>query len=63
LAVTVVAGDSAGAEVLSKTLFLHGADRVAIEAERQRVAALWIDDRGTVGESRAMAPHVVWRAP
>ena len=62
LSVTVIAADPAEAEVLSKTLFLAGIDQIAVEAERQRVAALWIDDQGATAESRALAPFVMWRS-
>ena len=59
--VTAVADDPADAEVLTKTLFLHGPGGIGPAADRQGVAALWIDGNGTVGCSRAMEPLLVWR--
>lgn len=63
LAVTVVAPDAADAEVWSKVLFLHGADRVAAAADRLGLGALWVGDDGTLGVSTALAPHVAWTRP
>ncbi len=62
IAVTVVAGDPADAEVISKVLFLSGARRIAQEAARRRIAALWVTAEGSVLESPALGRHVVWRA-
>lgn len=62
LAVTVVADDPAEAEVLSKTLFLSGRDRIGGDVARRKVAALWVELNGVVTESPAMGSHVVWRA-
>lgn len=61
-AVTVVADDPARAEVLTKSLFLSGADRIAAEADRRAVAALWVGIEGTVTTSPRMDTHVIWRA-
>ena len=60
--VTVVADDPAEAEVLSKVLFLHGRRRIAAEAARRSVAALWVGVDGSVGESPRFDRHVLWRA-
>lgn len=60
-AVTVVAVDPAEAEVTSKALFLLGADAIGAVAHRDSVAALWVDDGGTVATSPAMDPFVTWR--
>ncbi len=62
IAVTVVAADPADAEVLSKTLFLHGRDGIATAAARRNAAAMWVDANGGIGESRRLARHVLWRA-
>jgi len=61
-AVTVVAGDTAEAEVAAKDLFLRGRDAIAEAADRTGVAALWVTDAGDVAASTAIAPHVVWWA-
>jgi FAD:protein FMN transferase len=61
-AVTVVAPDTADAEVTAKDLFLRGADGIAAAADRGGVAALWVTTTGEVAASGAMAPHVVWWA-
>lgn len=61
--VTVVGGDPAESEVWSKTLFLAGADRIGPLATGRRLAAIWVDDRGSVGFSPSMARHVLWQAP
>jgi len=60
-AVTVFAADPMWAEVWSKTLFLVGAERIAAEATRRGLAALWIHEDGTVGSSPEMAPHLMWQ--
>ena len=60
--VTVVERDPASAEVWSKTLFLSGRDGIAAEAHRKRIAALWVDEDGTIGLSPAMGPYVLWQA-
>ena len=61
-AVTVVAGDPAEAEVITKALFLVGADGIAAEAGRRSVAALWVGVDGSTTTSSRMDRHVVWRA-
>ena len=62
VAVTVVAGDAADAEVATKALFLAGADAVADAARDGGVAALWVTGSGRVATSAAMDPYVVWRS-
>lgn len=62
-AVTVVAPDTADAEVVAKDLFLRGAPGIAEAAARSGVAALWVTSDGDVAASAALAPHVVWWAP
>ena len=60
--VTVLDADPAWAEVWSKTLFLAGATEVEAQAHVRGLAAAWVTDQGEVRVSRAMEPHVVWRA-
>jgi thiamine biosynthesis lipoprotein len=60
VAVTVVAPDTADAEVDAKDLFLRGADGIAGAADRSGVAALWVTTAGEVAASGAMEPHIVW---
>ena len=61
LAVTVVDAEASAAEVWSKALFVEGRGRLRDYADRHGIAALWVDDRGWVGTSRAMKPFVVWQ--
>ncbi len=61
-AVTVVADDAAVAEVWSKTLFLAGAERIAEEARRRRVAAIWVESSGQARFTPEVEPFVLWRA-
>lgn len=61
LSVTVVDRDPAAAEIWSKVLFLRGRDGIAAAAAAQEVAAVWVDDRGALGTSRAAARHVIWQ--
>ncbi len=60
--VTVVDPDPANAEVWSKALFLSGVRDIAADAERRRVAALWVTDDATPGFSPAMSRYVVWQS-
>ena len=61
-AVTVVAPDTADAEVAAKDLFLQGADGIAASADQTGTAALWVTDAGDVRSSAAFGPYVVWWA-
>ena len=61
-AVTVVAADTADAEVTTKELFLRGVDAITEAAEGDGVAALWVATSGEVVASSAMTPHVIWWA-
>jgi len=61
-AVTIVDADPAHAEVWSKALFIRGLESLADEVGRRNLAALWIDEAGTVAFSPAMAPYVIWQA-
>jgi len=60
-AVTVVGDDPAGAEVMSKVLFLYGRDRIGTEARRRHIAALWVTTDGGTSESPRMGRYVLWR--
>ena len=60
--VTVWHTDPAWAEVWAKVLFLAGRDGVAAEAERRGLAALWVDEDGSLAATAAMEPVVMWRA-
>ncbi len=59
-AVTVVGPDPARAEVWAKVLFLAGRREVADLADRHGLAALWVDDAGTVGWTPTIAPLICW---
>jgi thiamine biosynthesis lipoprotein len=61
--VTVVGSDPAAAEVWSKVLFLHGADRIASVAGAEGIAALWVRDDGGIGTSDDLRPLLVWSRP
>ncbi|MDH4159384.1 MAG: FAD:protein FMN transferase, partial [Actinomycetota bacterium] len=61
LAVTVLGPDPAWAEVWSKSLFLAGRGAMRHLADEKGLAALWVDEDGFVGTSRAMKPRVLWR--
>lgn len=58
--VTVVGPDPAAAEVWSKTLFLHGADRIESVARAEAIAALWVRDDGGIGATDDLAPALAW---
>lgn len=58
--VTVVGADPALAEVWSKSLFLCGTDIASAAAERG-LPALWVDQDGALGYSRALEPFLLWR--
>jgi thiamine biosynthesis lipoprotein len=58
--VTVVGPDPAAAEVWSKTLFLHGADRICSVAAAEGIAALWVRDDGAIGATDDLGPMLVW---
>lgn len=58
--VTVVGSDPAAAEVWSKTLFLHGADRISSVARAEGIAALWVRDDGGIGATADLGPMLVW---
>jgi thiamine biosynthesis lipoprotein len=61
-AVTVVHPDPAWAEVWAKALFLTGRGGIRHEADSRELAALWVDEDGVVGSSRAMKPLITWQA-
>ena len=60
--VTVINADAATAEVWSKTLFLFGSADIAEAARTQQIAALWVDEAGSLHLSPAIARHVIWQA-
>ncbi len=62
LAVTVAGVDPAWSEVWSKTLFLHGAARIAGEARRRGLAAWWVRDDGRLEMTAAARARTVWVA-
>ena len=61
-AVTVVDRDPATAEVASKCLFLAGRDGIAVAADHERLAALWVDAEGQAAWSPPMESHLMWVA-
>jgi thiamine biosynthesis lipoprotein len=61
--VTVVGTDAATAEVWSKALFVLGCADIGAACRDRGLAALWVDDDGSVGISAALRGHVVWEAP
>ena len=61
MSVTVWHADPAWAEVWAKVLFLAGRDGVAAEAERRGLAALWVDEGGSVAVTASMEPVIMWR--
>ncbi|HEX8344091.1 MAG TPA: FAD:protein FMN transferase [Actinoplanes sp.] len=58
--VTVVGSDPAAAEVWSKTLFLHGADRIESVALAEGIAALWVRDDGGIGATDDIRAMLAW---
>ncbi len=62
LSVTVVHPDPAWAEVWSKTLFLAGRAQVAEVAAIRDLAALWVDEDGTLRLNPAARALLLWTA-
>jgi thiamine biosynthesis lipoprotein len=60
ISVTVVGEEPARAEVWSKALFIGGRAKIAESARRRSIAALWIDDGGTLSMSPALDRYVLW---
>jgi thiamine biosynthesis lipoprotein len=60
LAVTVVDSDPAVAEVWSKVLFLVGSRGVRASAEHYGLAALWVDESGSLAWSKAAEHLLTW---
>jgi thiamine biosynthesis lipoprotein len=58
--VTVVGPDPAAAEVWSKTLFLHGAERISSVAVAEGIPALWVREDGGIGATENLGPTLVW---
>ena len=63
LSVTIVDSDPAWAEVWTKAAFLQGARDIASFVENEGLAALWVDDRGTLASSTALNSRILWEAP
>ena len=59
--VTVVGDDTAIAEVWSKSLFIVGRSGIRAAADSRGLAALWVEQNGRIGVSRAMRPYVAWQ--
>jgi thiamine biosynthesis lipoprotein len=62
-AVTVVAADTAWAEVWSKALLIEGRDGIAALGEERGLAALWVDEEGRLGWTAAMNSFLMWVGP
>ena len=62
LSVTVVDGDPAWAEVWTKAAFLEGARGIADFAEREGLAAMWVDDMGSLDSSSRLRERIIWEA-
>jgi thiamine biosynthesis lipoprotein len=60
--VTVLGPDTAWAEVWSKSLLIVGRSLIRELAEQRGLAAMWVQDDGTVGQTSAMEPWVMWQA-
>ena len=61
--VTVVSDDPAWAEVWTKAAFLQGEADIADFVEGAGIAALWIDDNGTLRSSASLRDRILWEAP
>lgn len=61
--VTVIGADPATAEVWSKALFLTGRHRIAAEATRRGLAAIWVADDGELQMSPTAKRSVSWTRP
>jgi thiamine biosynthesis lipoprotein len=59
--VTVVGDDTAIAEVWSKSLFVLGRSGIRAAADSRGLAALWVEENGRIGTSRALRPYVAWQ--
>lgn len=60
-AVSVVGPDPAVAEAWTKALFLAGRRHVAALASRRRLAALWVDEDGRVGNDASLGRYLQWQ--
>lgn len=61
--VTVVDADPAWAEVWTKAAFLEGAQGIRTFVEREGLAAMWVDESGSVGHSASLRDRIIWEAP
>ena len=62
VAVTVAGPDPAWSEVLSKSLFLAGPERIGAEARAAGLAAWWVDSDGTLAMTPAARLRSAWIA-
>lgn len=62
LAVTVVADDTAWAEVWTKVGFLAGASDIREAMDREELAAYWVHGDGTTGFTEPMRERILWEA-
>ncbi len=60
--VTVAGPDPAWAEVWSKTLFLHGAERIASVARQRGLTAWWVSDDGRLEMTAGARARTTWVA-
>ena len=61
--VTVVDDDPAWAEVWTKAAFLQGAADITDFVDGAGIAALWVDDNGTLRSSASLRDRILWEAP
>lgn len=59
--VTVVHPDTAMAEVWAKVAFLVGAGEIRSFVDQRGLPAVWVDDSGRVGYSKAATPLLIWK--
>jgi FAD:protein FMN transferase len=58
--VTVLASTVAEADVLAKVAFLEGVDRVASFCQTHDLAALWIDEVGSISMTSSFEAAIIW---
>ena len=63
MALSVISETTTRAEVDAKVAFLMGRDEVRSHVERKGIAAMWVDDKGSVECSEQFEKHLVWRRP
>ena len=62
LAESLMAKDPKDFSAAEKALFLAGARDVGASAAKRHLAALWVEESGRVGWSRALEPFLLWKA-